>query len=130
MKLRSTVLGLAALAAAATALSLPLTAAEWKSVTEERLLNAGKDPNDWLIYGRDYASTRYSALDQINAGNVAKLKPAYQISLGTLEGQAVTPSVNAGIMIVTVSSEYVDAFEVKTGNRLWRYEIKVPADVT
>ena len=42
----------------------------------------------------------------------------------------MTPQVNNGIMIVAVSSEYIDAFDVKTGKRLWRYEIKMPADIT
>ncbi|MEQ1716997.1 MAG: PQQ-dependent dehydrogenase, methanol/ethanol family [Hyphomicrobium sp.] len=128
MKIAKTLVGMFALASAATAVSAPVSALEWKSVTEDRLLNAAKDGNDWLIYGKDYGSTRYSPLDQINASNVGKLKPAYQIALGSLEGQAVTPSVNNGIMIVAVSSEFIDAYEVKTGNRLWRYEIKVPAD--
>ena len=130
MKIAKTLVGTFALAAAAAALSAPVTAADWKNVTEERLLNAAKDGNDWLIYGRDYSGSRYSPLDQINASNVAKLKPLYTISLGSLEGQAVTPQVNNGIMIVAVSSEYIDAFDVKTGDRLWRYEIKTPADVT
>jgi len=130
MKIAKTIVGMFAMATAATALSAPVSAVEWKSVTEERLLNAAKDGNDWLIYGRDYGATRYSPLNQINTGNVAKLKPLYTISLGSLEGQAVTPQVNNGIMIVAVSSEYIDAFEVKTGERLWRYEIKMPADVT
>ena len=130
MKIAKTLVGMLALAAAATAVSAPASAADWKNVTDERLLNAGKDGNDWLIYGRDYASTRYSPLDQINASNVGKLKPAWQTSLGTLEGQAVTPQVNNGIMIVAVSSEFIDAYEVKSGTRLWRYEIKTPADTT
>ncbi len=130
MKISKTLLSLLAMGCTAAALPAPASALDWKNVTEDRLLNAAKDGNDWLIYGRDYASTRYSSLDQINASNVAKLKPAYQISLGSLEGQAVTPSVNNGIMIVAVSSEFIDAIEVKTGNRLWRYEIKTPADTT
>ena len=130
MKIAKTLVGMFALAAAATAVSAPASAADWKNVTDERLLNAGKDGADWLIYGRDYASTRYSPLDQINTTNVGKLKPAWQTSLGTLEGQAVTPQVNNGIMIVAVSSEFIDAYEVKSGTRLWRYEIKTPADTT
>ena len=128
MKLSKALIGFLAMGSAAAALSAPASALDWKNVTEDRLLNAAKDPNDWLIYGRTYDSQRFSPLDQINVSNVAKLKPAYQISLGSLEGQNVTPSVNAGIMIVAVSSEFIDAYEVKTGNRLWRYEIKVPAD--
>ena len=30
------------------------------SVTYERLLNAAKEPHNWLTYGGDYSSTRYS----------------------------------------------------------------------
>lgn len=130
MKIAKTLVGMFALATAASALSAPASAADWKNVTDERLLNAAKDGNDWLIYGRDYASTRFSPLDQINASNVGKLKPAWMTSLGTLEGQAVTPQVNNGIMVVAVSSEFIDAYDVKSGTRLWRYEIKTPADTT
>ena len=130
MKISKTFVGMFALASAAAALSAPVSAADWKNVTDDRLLNAAKDGNDWLIYGRDYAGSRYSPLDQINASNVGKLKLAWSSTLGSLEGQAVTPQVNNGIMIVTVSSEYIDAYDVKAGTRLWRYEIKMPADVT
>ncbi|MCO5401714.1 PQQ-dependent dehydrogenase, methanol/ethanol family [Ralstonia soli] len=122
--LASSVLSLGLLAAA-----LPAFAVEWASVTDERLLNADKDPNNWLIYGRTYNSNRFSPLKQVNTGNVKKLVPKFSYSLGTLEGQQVTPSVNNGIMIVAVSQQYVDAVDTRTGNRLWRYEIKLPADI-
>ena len=111
------------------AAAAPAGALEWASVTEDRLLNADKDPSNWLIYGRTYNSNRYSPLSQVNASNVKKLVPAYSYSLGSLEGQQVTPSVNNGIMIVAVSQQYVDALDAKTGARLWRYEIKLPADI-
>jgi alcohol dehydrogenase (cytochrome c) len=113
------------------AVTAPITLAaalDWKSVTTERLLNAENDDNSWLIYGRNYNSTRYSPLDLINTSNIKKMKVAYAYSLGTLEGQQVTPSVNDGIMIVAISQQYVDALDAKTGNRLWRYELKLPSD--
>jgi RNA polymerase sigma factor (sigma-70 family) len=31
----------------------------------------------WPVYGGDFAGTKYSALDQINRGNVTRLKPAW-----------------------------------------------------
>jgi alcohol dehydrogenase (cytochrome c) len=130
MKLAKTLAGLATVSAAVGGLVMPVTAAEWTAVTDERLLNADKEKDNWLIYSRTYDSQRFSPLDQINTGNVAKLKPKYQISLGSLEGQNVTPSVNNGTMIVAVSSEYIDSYDLRTGNRNWRYEIKVPADAT
>jgi alcohol dehydrogenase (cytochrome c) len=109
----------------------PLASAQvkWTEVTDERLLKAGTDSNDWLMYGRDYNATRFSPLKQINSQNVAKLKLEYSYALGTLEGQQLTPIVNDGIMILQVSNQWVDAVQAKTGERLWRHEIKLPADI-
>lgn len=122
-------IGLLAVATILIGLASSTLAREWSNVTEERLLNAGKDPDNWLIYGRTYNANRFSPLKQINAGNVSKLVPKYAYSLGSLEGQQVTPTVNNGIMIVAVSQEYVDAVDAKTGERLWRYTIKLPKDI-
>ena len=30
--------------------------------------------NEWPMYGGDYANTRYSTLNQINTGNVSRLR--------------------------------------------------------
>jgi quinoprotein glucose dehydrogenase len=37
---------------------------------------SGTKNGEWTSYGGDLASTRYSALDQINAGNFSKLQVA------------------------------------------------------
>ncbi len=37
-------------------------------------------PGDWPNYARDLAGTKYSPLDQITPGNVAKLIPAFGLS--------------------------------------------------
>lgn len=121
--------GILAISSVLLAVPAPGYALEWSNVTDERLLNADKDPNNWLIYGRTYNSNRFSPLNQINSKNVKKLVPKFAYSLGTLEGQQVTPTVNNGIMIVAVSQQFVDAVDAKTGERLWRYEIKLPADI-
>ena len=42
-------------------------------VDSQRLNNAAKEPHNWLTYGGDYSARRYSALDQINRGNIGKL---------------------------------------------------------
>ena len=46
-------------------------------VDAQRLLNADKDPNNWLSYHGSYKSWHYSGLNQINTGNVAKLQVAW-----------------------------------------------------
>src|ERR1700685_1859098 len=39
------------------------------------------NPNDWPMYTRDLAGTRFSPLKQINAGNVSKLTEAWTYKL-------------------------------------------------
>lgn len=109
--------------------SSALAAADWRNVTDERLLNASRDSNDWLTYGRDYNGTRFSPLKQINSKNVKSLKLEYAYSMGTLEGQQLTPIVNSGIMVLSVSNQWIEAVDAKTGERLWRHNLKLPADI-
>jgi hypothetical protein len=56
-------------------------------VDSQRLLAAASDHDNWLMYGRDYASNSFSSLDQINARNVKSLVPLW--SFQTLGGHAV-----------------------------------------
>ena len=44
-------------------------------VTADRLVNAGREPQNWLMYSGDYAGRRYSALEQVNATTAGTLAP-------------------------------------------------------
>jgi lanthanide-dependent methanol dehydrogenase len=55
--------------------------------------DARDDPGNWTMAGRDYASTRYSPLDQLTAGNVGKLTLAWTFSTGVLRGHEAAPIV-------------------------------------
>src|SRR5436309_10685137 len=79
----------------------PALAAEWRDVTDDRLLNAGSDGANWLMYNRTYSGWRFSPLEQINTGNVKKLVPKWIFAGGTLGDQQTTPIVNDGIMFTT-----------------------------
>ena len=59
--------------------------------------NAAKTP-DWPSYGLDYAETRFSKLDQVNAGNVKELGLAWSYDLQSTRGVEATPLVVDGIM--------------------------------
>src|SRR5690242_8072400 len=48
---------------------------------------AAPEDGNWTIPGKDYASTRFSGLDQINASNVGNLKVAWTFSTGVDRGQ-------------------------------------------
>ena len=60
-------------------------------------LTAGSPPEDgqWTMPAKDYASTRYSGLDQITVGNVKDLKVAWTFSTGFLGGHEAAPLVVA-----------------------------------
>ncbi len=45
-------------------------------VTWDRLLNADKDANNWLMYHQSFKGWHYSGLDQVNADNVKSLHVA------------------------------------------------------
>src|SRR5436305_3975509 len=92
-----------ALLAGSVLAALPALAAD---VTPERLLNADKEPQNWLMNHRTYDGQRYSPLDKINKGNVKNLKLAYAVPLGgsaTKEYNESTPLAEDGFLYVVDS---------------------------
>jgi glucose dehydrogenase len=67
------------LAGSMLAAAVPSKAAE---VTSDRLVNADKEPGNWLMNHRTYDAQRYSPLDKINKTNVKGLKLAYAVAIG------------------------------------------------
>ena len=64
---RATTLIVSVLASSSLALS--------QNVPYQRILKADNEPQNWLTYGGDYQSRRYSQLKQIDKSNIANLKP-------------------------------------------------------
>jgi PQQ-dependent dehydrogenase (methanol/ethanol family) len=58
------------------------------------------DDGNWTMPGKDYASTRFSALSQVNRGNVGKLQVAFTVSTGTTEGFEAPPLVVHNTMYI------------------------------
>lgn len=98
-------------------------------VTDDMLLNADKDASNWLLYGRDYQTTRYSPLAQVNQSNVKSLKPVWNLSFGVLDGQDSQAVVVNGTIYVTSSYNKVFAVDAASGKVLWKYERELPGDV-
>jgi PQQ-dependent dehydrogenase (methanol/ethanol family) len=107
------------------ALGFILAWSVWASVA------AAEATNEWNTYGGDLANTRYSALSQINTGNVHQLKVAWVMQLGTLEAQESTPIVVGDTLYVTTSSgpKYVFALNARDGTIRWKYEPEIPSDM-
>ncbi len=86
---------------------------------------------DWPMYRGDFAGTGYSALDQINVGNVDGLTPAWEYSLGVEGGgpdarspnSQATPIVVGGVMYLPAADRVV-ALDPSTGAELWRYAVE------
>src|SRR5215471_8287290 len=82
---------------------------------------------DWPSYGGSHASLRYSALDQINTGNVDKLLPAWVFQTGDPEsGLQSTPIVVDGVMYLSSASNWVFALDAASGNVRWEYRYPWP----
>jgi quinohemoprotein ethanol dehydrogenase len=109
----------AAPASAPVAKSMPVDTA--------RLLGAGGEGDNWLTYGRTYDEHRFSPLQQINAGNVAGLKPAWHFDLPMeTRAQESTPLVIDGVMYVTAAWSRVFALDAATGALRWSFDPQVP----
>jgi PQQ-dependent dehydrogenase (methanol/ethanol family) len=90
-------------------------------VTDAMLLNAAKDPNNWLLHGRSYDNQRYSTLKQINPANVKRLLPVSIIQTGIANSFEATPLVVNGIMYVSTPGDHVLAYDAATGSPLWSF---------
>jgi len=100
-------------------------------VTWDRLLNADKDPNNWITYFRTYDAKRFSPLAQINRSNVKDLVPVWIHQPGKIEhGLHSTPLVVDGVLYYSSSWNVVFALDAATGKELWRYDHVLPRGVT
>jgi alcohol dehydrogenase (cytochrome c) len=75
---------------------------------------------NWLSYNGDYTGRRYSSLDQINAGNVARLQAKWVFHAANSDSLEVTPVVADGMMFVTSANDAY-ALDAQTGRIVWHY---------
>jgi alcohol dehydrogenase (cytochrome c) len=107
-----------------------------QNVTSERIARARAEPRNWMTYYGAYDGARYSALDQINAQNVAKLKPAWVFQYGVIGltpspatySFEATPIIVDGVMYLTGADGYVWAIDAASGQTLWEYHHALPFD--
>ncbi|MCB4768082.1 methanol/ethanol family PQQ-dependent dehydrogenase [Ancylobacter sp. Lp-2] len=116
---------------ACAALLLGVAVYAWPAAANDGLTKIIKDPKQWGIQTGDYANTRYSKLDQINAGNVGKLQVAWSFSTGVLRGHEGGPLVIGDVMYVhTPFPNIVYALDLNNdGKILWKYEPKQDPNV-
>ncbi|MCU7947342.1 MAG: methanol/ethanol family PQQ-dependent dehydrogenase [Candidatus Thiodiazotropha sp. (ex Cardiolucina cf. quadrata)] len=90
-----------------------------------------QNANNWVMPNGDYASTRYSELDQINTKNVKKMKVAWTFSTGVLRGHEGGPLVMDGVMYIhSPFPNKVFALDLNdNGKIIWKYEPKQDTSV-
>lgn len=100
------------------------------ALANDSVMKGASDPNEWAVYGKDYANTRFSPLKQIDSSNVGNLRLAYSFQLGSLRSNESTPLVIGDTMYVSTSwgPKYVYALNAATGERKWTYEPDMPDD--
>lgn len=91
---------------------------------------------DWAHYGNTEGGSRFAALDQINRGNVDKLKVAWTYHTGDVavsdgngaEDQLTPLQVGDKVFICTPHNNLI-ALDADTGKELWKNEIKAQSKV-
>ena len=102
-------------------------ATSWaQNVTYDETLHSASRPENWITYGGNYASQRFSELKQINTENVSNLKMQWVYQLRNQGMFESSPLVVDGIMYVTEPPTTVTALDVRTGRPLWRWTAKLP----
>jgi quinoprotein glucose dehydrogenase len=94
----------------------------------------GGTGGNWAFYGGDAGGSRYSQLDQINTGNVAELRPVWEIHTGDVSDGSdgrpksefeATPIVVAGTMFLTTPFNRVLALNPETGKQKWAFDPRI-----
>ncbi len=99
------------------------------AVDDARLLNAASEPDQWLTLSGTYLEQRYSTLNQINTENVSELGLAWFDNYDGKTAKVMqegTPLFVDGVLYVSTAWSNVYAYDVRTGERLWRFDPEVP----
>lgn len=109
------------------ALALATVGAQ-SAVTDKMIEDDAKTPGDIVSWGIGQQGQRYSPLKQINAQTIGRLVPAWSFSFGgeKQRGQESQPLIHDGVMFVTASYSRIFALDAKTGQKLWKYEHRLP----
>ena len=98
------------------------------AVTDKMIEDDAKTPGDVVSWGIGQQGQRYSPLRQINASSIGRLAPVWSFSFGgeKQRGQESQPLIHDGVMYVTASYSRLYALDAKTGQKLWKYEHRLP----
>lgn len=97
-------------------------APRFSGVTFERILNAAREPQNWLTYSGSLLGQRHSLLAQITPSNVRNLEPAWiwQAQSNVAAFEATSLAVD-GVLYTVQNPNTVVALNADDGRVLWTY---------
>jgi alcohol dehydrogenase (cytochrome c) len=98
-------------------------------VTFQRLVNSGKEPQNWLTYSGDYLGRRHSPLNQVNSANASTLVAKWAYQTGATGKLETSPLVVDGILYATAQDDRAFALDARTGRPIWMFQHQLPADI-
>ncbi len=99
---------------------------------QQELIEAAKNPGQWVMPGRTYDLQRHSPLKQITTANVKDLQVAWTFSTGVLRGHEGNPLVIGHVMYVhSAFPNKVFALDLSKAGapQIWQFTPEQPADV-
>jgi len=103
-------------------LLLTIASSLWGQVTFNRILNANKEPQNWLTYSGTELSQRHSLLTQITPAIVKNLELQWVFQARSLEKFEATPLVVDGVLYTVQAPNDVVAIDAVTGRVFWVFE--------
>jgi alcohol dehydrogenase (cytochrome c) len=103
---------------APTSLTVDDLVRDFVPVTDEMLANP--DPADWLMIRGNYQAHSYSALDQIDAGNVGGLRLEWMWAMHDGSSEPA-PIVYDGVIYLINPGNVIQALDARTGDLIWEH---------
>ena len=96
--------------------------------SQDELLRAASDKQNWLYDSKDYAGQRFVDLGQINPSNAASLRPVCIYRSNSATPTQTNLLVYKGVMFMSVDQSIV-AIDAKTCRERWTYVWQVKGNV-
>ena len=94
-------------------------------ITDSMLINAGKNPENWILYGKHYQPTRYSQITGIDAGTINSLQLKWVWLAETLDSQgSQTLTFNEDLYVNSAKGQFFRV-DGRTGRTVWKYNYQV-----
>jgi glucose dehydrogenase len=77
---------------------------------------------EWRAYNGGVDGDHYSPLDQINRGNVRRLRPAWTFDTGEKGGMQTNPLIAGRVLYGYTPTQKIFALDAATGKRLWLFD--------